>query len=173
MIRETVAFLVGVAAGGVAAKLYFENKYKTQAAEEIAAMREIMAEKTKAVEEETEEVGEEDNRLNHSAPIRDDEKMKTDYHSIADAYKKVAKDDPNNEPVIVTPEEYADADQKYACENLDYYVEDDMVMSNGEEVDNVAELLGEDNLKGFKESDDDTMYIRNDLFMIMYEVCKA
>lgn len=179
MIREGIAFTVGVAVGAVGVKLYLDTKYKAQVQEEMAAIREAYQNKYAATDkEEPEGEGAEEetkgDRLNHSAPIREDaEKLKTNYQAITDAYTKVAKDDPNNDPVIITPEEYADADEKYALEAFDYYPADDIMMSGDEEVDNAADLLGKENLEEFKASDEDTMYIKNDLFMIMYEVCKA
>ena len=179
MIKEAIAFCVGAAAGAIGVKLYLDTKYQTQVQEEIDAMREAYEKKYNektSEKEETEEKKEEDNRLNHSAPIRDREdldKLKTNYHDITNAYTKVVKDDPNNDPVIITPEEYADADEKYATENLDYYAEDDIVMSGDEEISNIDELVGKENMDEFKRSDEEAMYVRNDLFMIMYEVCKA
>lgn len=176
MVRESIAFVLGVAAGAIGVKLYLDTKYKQQVDEEISAMREAFANKYEQKEEESEDEEEENSNdiLNHSAPVRDDAiELKTSYHNIASAYKEVVKDDPNNEPVIISAEEYEEADHKYALESLDYYVDDNIMMSGDEEMTNAEEVLGKDNLEKFKESDEDTIYIKNDLFMIMYEICKA
>lgn len=176
MVKECIAFVAGLGVGAVCAKLYLDTKYKQQVDEEISAMREAFINKyesEKNVEDQDpDNVAE--NIINHSAPIRDDAKeLKTKYHDIAGSYKEIVKNDPNNEPVIISEEEYSEADNKYAFESLDYYIDDGVIMSGEDEIGNAEEILGKENLNEFKNSEEETIYIKNDLFMIIYEVTKV
>ena len=74
-------------------------------------------------------------------------------------------------PYIISPEEYEEGD--YAKESLDYYEGDEVLVDPfGDIVDNVDEIVGEDFASHFGEYEKDTVYVRNDMTEIDYEILR-
>ena len=76
-------------------------------------------------------------------------------------------------PFVIDVDDYELTCSHYAKVSLHYYVADDILVTNEDELIFDSELLGNclEN-SGFLDNDDDVIYVRNDIMMADYEIAK-
>lgn len=195
-----VIFAAGFSAGAAAGILLLKGKFKAAAEEEIRQMREYVAKKEAQIKEKEKEHSEwqkfedEDEAPtspNNFASLVKDEEAKSAYFKYATEtpVNDIKKEDfdemkerlergehPEEEhdaPYILSVEEFEDGRPGYDSIGLAYYEDDGSLVDDGEELVDVGETVGEENLKAFAESNDDAMYVRNDQFGVDYEVIRV
>lgn len=194
-IKVIAAFVVGAAAGAAGATLYFKEKYKAESDNEIRQMREYYKKKMAEAEagEDDEAKPEEESR--HSAyssfdSLVKDEEAKKAYvnYNTVNPVESLTKEEfdemreramtaqhpeeEHDEPYILTVEEFEDGRAGYDSIGLSYYEGDDTLVDESEEMVDVDQTIGEENLTWFKDSGTDAMYIRNDRVSCDYEVIR-
>lgn len=186
MSKSIIAFIAGGIVGAVASALYFKDKYRKIADEEIKSVKEVYTvPKQEKSEEKTEEKSDKE-------PEKDEEviKPKTSINQyreimrkqgyIGGSYKKPGEpddeeDDDNikedlDRPYVISPDEYGD---KYGADNcyiLTYYADGVLEDEDGELIDDVDEIVGRESLETFGEYEEDMVYVRNDVRRADYEI---
>jgi len=187
MVERLSIFAAGAVVGVLAAKTYFSTKYKQQAEEEIRQMRDYIQKKEAQIKAEAEEK-EETSSPDNFASLAKDEEAKSAYFKYATAMpvNDISKEDfeemkerlagsehpeeEHDEPYILTVEEFEDGKPGYDSIGLSYYRGDDSLVDDAEELVDVDETVGEENLDVFRRSDQDSIYIRNDRIGVDYEI---
>ena len=177
-LSKVLIFTAGVAIGSVVTWKLVENKYKKIAQEEIDSVKEVFSRKKKeesAVEEPNDDIYGEDEPVKKEKTARQLEKE--EYEDLIERSSYISYSDKKEEinmekPYIISPEEYEEGD--YDRETLDYYEGDGVLVDAfGEIVDDVAETVGEDFSSRFGEYEQDTVYVRNDITEIDYEILRV
>lgn len=193
-IKVIAAFVVGAAAGAAGATLYFKDKYKAESDNEIRQMREYYKKKMAEAEAKEDDIPAEE-ETKHSvyssfdSLVKDEEAKKAyvNYNTVNpvesltkeefDEMRERAMmaqhpEEEHDEPYILTVEEFEDGRAGYESIGLSYYEGDDTLVDESEEMVDVDQTIGEENLTWFKDSGTDAMYIRNDRVSCDYEVIR-
>ena len=176
-----LAFIGGVATGVIASCGYFKKKYRDQAEEEIASVKEVFSKREKTSRQEpakAEAMATLHEALERAAvviepkekePASDDNfvsGVKKFHQNIEGALNRMKEG-----PYVIKPEEYDD-DNDYEKIELTYYA-DRIVTDEDEDIVECPEvLIGEDFASHFGEYEDDAVYIRNDERGSDYMICK-
>lgn len=161
-VKYFVTFALGAAAGSVAAWGLLKSKYAQMAKEEIEEVREYYRHK------DTDEEG-----ITCPDPVVFDEKNDTEeYASIIEPYtgSKGGSEMTNNKITVITPEEFI-SDDEYQSESLTLYACGTLTDDFDNPIEDVDAMVG-DALDHFGEYEDDTVFVRNDLYKCNYEICK-
>lgn len=123
-----------------------------------------------------------ENELAEAEGPKDDEEMteEEDIEATADyEMYQINKDHQealkeNRPPFIIEADDYELTCSHYAKITLHYYVSDDLLVTDEDEIVQITDQLGnclEDS--GFLDNSDDVLYIRNDIMMADYEIVKV
>lgn len=174
LITKVCMFATGAAIGSVVTWQFLKTKYENLAQEEIESVREYYAQKNLSVPE---DMVEQEEEIDEEIPVE----TKRDYNNIIkhSAYTADNEEDDENEeeedemnrPYAIAPEE--SWEQDYPTLSLTYYEGDGVLVNDqGEVIDNVDELVGEDFADHFGEYEDDSVFIRNDAMEVYYEILR-
>lgn len=200
-VENFVTFAAGFAIGAVTGIFLVKRKCQEQAENEIRQMRDYIQKKEAQIKEaekehsEFQEFEDEDEepkaKASYFESLANAEEAKAayiHYDTVApvrdinkEEFDKMkerleAGEHPEEEhdaPYILTVEEFEDGRPGYDSIGLAYYEGDGSLVDDSEELVDVEETVGEDNLKFFADSTDDAMYIRNDRFGVDYEVVRV
>lgn len=186
-IERVGIFVAGAVVGVLASKAYF----KKQADDEIRQMRDYINKKEAQLKEKEADISEEPSSPDNFASLAKDEEAKAAYFKYATTMpvNDIKKEDfdemkerlekgehpeeEHDEPYILSVEEFEDGRPGYDSIGLSYYDGDDSLVDDSEELVDVDETVGADNLKAFADSDEDSMYIRNDKLGVDYEIIRV
>ena len=155
------AFVAGVAIGSVGTWKLIDAKVKAKyeqiAKEEIES---VVREFSKDVDVE----------LPKSEPEATDEK---EYISLANDLYYNAEEGGTNEmhdkPYVISPDEFGDNDE-YDIVTLTHYADGVLEDENGDIIEDVDDIVGEDFYTHYGEYEDDAVHIRNDKLKTDYEI---
>jgi len=123
---------------------------------------------------------EEENMAESESP-KDDEEMtdeedleaQEDYETymLNEDHKKAMAE--NRPPYIIELSDFELTCSHYAKVTLHYYVSDDLIVTDDDEIVSIQDMLGDCiDESGFKDNDEDIMYVRNDRLCVDYEIEK-
>lgn len=94
---------------------------------------------------------------------------KTDYTSF---YLRTEDDtsEMTKEPYVISPDDFDEIG--YDVVSLTYYSDGVLANTDGDVVDDVDELIGNDSLSHFGEYEEDSVFVRNDLLKTDFEILK-
>lgn len=187
-----ISFAAGAVVGAGAAYFCLKEKFKMQAEDEIRQMRDYYKKKMDELENDDEEEESENEHSSYSSfdsLIKDEEAKKAyvNYNTVNPeasmtkeefdemrerAMMTQAPEDEHDEPYILTVEEFEDGKAGYDSIGLSYYEGDDTLVDEAEDMVEVDETVGSENMEWFKASGVDAMYIRNDRVGCDYEVIR-
>lgn len=175
-------FMAGATVGAAAAWLYLKKHYEQIAQEEIDSVKAAFAERKEvniatpseediaANKKKADMAKLKPDLVNYAAKLQ--EEGYTNYAAKSDKNNKEEDDDPvNEEPYIISPEEYGDID-KYTKLNLTYYSDGTLADDDDEIVDDIDETVGSDFAKHFGDYEDDSVWVRNDRLKCDYEILR-
>lgn len=180
-------FVAGAVVGVLASKAYF----KKQADDEIRQMRDYVNKKEAQLKDKEADISEETSSPDNFASLAKDEEAKSayfkyatitpinvvkkeDFDEMKERLEKVEHpEEEHDAPYILSVEEFEDGRPGYDSIGLSYYDGDDSLVDDSEELVDVDETVGADNLKAFADSDEDSMYIRNDKLGVDYEIIRV
>ena len=155
------AFSLGAAAGSLVARNILKKKYEQIAQEEIDSVKEKYSVK----------------KLETPVTKSDDEDFDDDPTSLANILDEYRSTDERkednvkvNKPYVISPEEYDTVG--YETLSLTYYSDDVLTDEWDNVIHNVDEIVGEDSLKQFEDSDEDSVFVRNDELKCDYEILR-
>lgn len=169
--KISLAFVLGAAAGVLAAWGYLKQKYEAIAQEEIDSVKAVFAKKHMEQGEKVMEGFKDD--LNNPA-----DKIK-EYSSILRRYtspeeqknKSKTKDDYIDEPYVISPDDFGELED-YEKISLTYYSDNVLTDEGDEPVDDIESIVGVESLKRFGEYEEDSVFVRNDRIKCDFEILK-
>lgn len=158
---KVIIFTFGAVGGAIVAGQYFRKKYERIAREEIDSVKEVFAKR----KPEAGDVRAKANRAKEKPVVTEYAAMvhKRDYKS------KKEENTMNDEPYVITPEEFGAKDD-YDVVSFTYYADKLLADENDELVDDIKNVVGYDALNSFGEYEDDSVFVRNDRLKCDYEV---
>lgn len=176
-----LGFVTGIAVGGASVWYYTKEKYAQLAQEEIDSVKKAYAQRgqrAKVVETPNDPPTDTENdRFQDKEDIaayarKIQEEGYVDYSSTVVPSKSTTEAPAKTDiPYVIAPYEFGELDG-YAKISLTYFADDILADEDGEEVDNVEEIVG-DALSHFGEYEDDSVYVRNDAKRCDYEILKS
>ena len=168
-----LAFVIGAAVGGAAAWFYAKKKYEALAQEEIDSVKEVFAKKNpekaaRRTDIHPDAVSEKPNIMEYAAKLKDSGYV--GYDTCSKTSEK--KEEPTSKPYVIPPEEFGEK-EGYAQLSFMYYADGTLADDGDQIVDNIEELVGEDSLSHFGEYEDDSVYVRNDVRKIDFEILRS
>lgn len=183
-IKNLLIFGGGVAAGAVATYFYLKDKFEQYAQEEIDSVKEhykAKSEKEKPVEETKEEkpkfsdkeVEDYKDYVRESGYVNYSNYMSKEEMNQAKENGEYNKDIriPEEIPYIIQPEEFGE-EEGYDTQTLTYFADKVLVDDLDDEVEDPDTVVGLENLKVFDEFNASSVYVRNDIFRMDYEILK-
>mgnify|MGYP007007453797 CR=1 FL=1 len=177
-LNKAFIFMLGAAVGAVTTYVVVKKKFEKKADEEIESVKEALGKRRKCEREKEEE--------NNSTTIYEvaDKELKERLDSLG--YNTAAsdpRDDPKEfrivhcneegaidmrEPYVIPPEEFGEND--YQTETLYLYADDVLTDDMDNPIEDVDGMVGEDSLTHFGEYEDDSVFVRNDVLKIDFEI---
>lgn len=187
-IKNLLIFGGGVATGAVATYFYIKDKFEKYTQEEIDSVKAYYKNKaekanpTQEVEPEPEE-----ERPQFSEKEKEDYKSyvrESGYVNYSNYMNKEEMDQakengeynkdiriPEEIPYIIQPEEFGE-EAGYDTQTLTYFADKVLVDDLDDEVEDLDTVVGLENLKVFDEYGASSVYVRNDIFRMDYEIIK-
>lgn len=159
--KMILMFVAGVAVGSIATwKLVdakVREKYERIAKEEIDSVIEAFS---KDVQKE-------------SITKEKDTETKDDYISLANDLYNISEEGGTKEmrdkPYVISPDEFGENDE-YDIVTLTHYADGVLEDENGDIIEDVDEVVGDDFYTHYGEYEDDAIHIRNDILKTDYEI---
>ena len=171
-MKNLLCFVAGAAIGSVVTWKLIEKKYKDLADEEIESVIETFKNRKPRITKDNEKETVEDIVTAEGYSIEDEEETNEDddsnYTVDVDTGVEVIV------PYVITPEQFGEYSE-YGTKTLTYYA--DNVLTD--EIDNpitseeMVTMIGPDALDHFGEYEDDSVYIRDEINEMDYEILKS
>lgn len=168
-------FTAGAAIGSAVTWKLVKDKYARIAQEEIEALRDWYMQRNKNDEEPPVEKEEAPVEVKPESTPEFTQQERIDYANIANTYtnnNEKGVPAPVKRPYVISPDEYDE--NGYQTVSLTLYedgvIEDDYF--NVWDDDQIEESIGHDSLNHFGEYEDDSVFVRNDVEEIDYEILK-
>lgn len=162
IILGSLSFTIGACIGSYITYKNVKSKYEQIAQEEIDSVKELYSNKSKKDKENIREEKQKKQEINNYASIL----SKSGYTD----YSKTENVENILEPHVILPEEYGE--NEYETLSYTFYADGILADEDDEIVENVVELVGKDFANHFGEYEDDSVFIRNDIREIDFEVLR-
>lgn len=168
-LSKAFIFTLGAAVGSLVTWKLVKTKYEQIANEDIADVKEYYAAKYGENSKETDEPeAEEDEEDEEDEEFDDYEaELKTNGYTSAatEGVKAVAK-----QPYVIAPEDFGDCG--YDMETLYYYADGVLTDDQGNQIEDVDNVVGKSSLNHFGEYEDDSVHVRNERYKTDYEILR-
>ena len=180
LVKEVAIFAAGAGIGFFVGRKFYQEKYRREADEDIAAVKEFT---TQRINEMKQSIMDVDIETTEDATDISEEELQTN-ESIVMQYDKVSKEGEVERPEMAKPvtdmsiyviseEEFLE-DGKYDKVSLEYFEEDKVLVDERDiPVEDADKILGEGTLDDFVISGDNEMYVRNDDISVDYELTRS
>lgn len=164
-----IALAIGAAVGSLVTWRLLKNKYEQQAQNEIAEMREFYSNKTKKFE--PKQFEQKYFELDTFTPEAEASNIiKENAYGYPEEEKGGEKAVYNDDkPYVITPEEFGEKDD-YETVSLTYYADGVLADDADEPIDDIDDVVGKESLEHFGEYEDDSVFVRNDIYRCDYEI---
>ena len=167
-LKYALIFASGAGIGVLASWKFFETKYNKIADEEIAAMKEHYKNKEKEAAEPTEDVEQTD--------ISDKEALEAEKETYVEIINDYVGEGGSasmhfSKPEVISPDDFGEL-ENYETETLTLYADGVLTDDWDNIIEDVEAMVGVDSLSRFGEYEDDTVFVRNDIYRTDYEICR-
>lgn len=165
-LNKVLIFCCGAAVGSAVTWKLLKTKYEQIANEEIESVKEVFSRPQQATpsEGDTERY---DEATIDSGTVEKYKDMVNNLYHVPAAEEEVDVD----RPYVISPEEFGDLDN-YNVVSLTYYSDGVLIDEEGNIVDDVDDLVGEDFASHYGEYEEDSVFVRNDARMTDYEILR-
>lgn len=171
------AFILGAAAGSVAAWKLLEHRFEQRFQEEKESMKKVYSEELS--DDDSEEENEETIEDPEEDPAYKEVIKKGGYTSYSDIMSRgtseVKKTVKKSNARVITLEEFDEDDDDYDVITLTHYSDGVLADDRGDIISDTEYVVGPDALKSFgkyDDGDDDTVYVKNDNLKTKYEILR-
>lgn len=187
-LSKLFIFATGAAVGSVVTLCLVRAKYEKMTLDEIRSIRKLYEPSGDDDYVEVDDLDdEEDDGEEDDEPELDEATVK-EYSRLVTKYNRTStdvnpkkenvieiekEDDKEMKPYVIPPEEFDE--NGYDTVSLYWYEDGVVTYALGGEVvaeEDIDDLIGEDSPNHFGEYEDDTVYIRNDMMMTDFELCR-
>lgn len=168
------AFLAGAAVGALATWKCVKTKYERMAREQINSMREVMAKKQERFNKTSDDIKAEiDSQVEaHNAAMEEVDRI-IDSCNYASHTNYVGKKDNENFGTeliyVIPPEDYGEKED-YDCIELTYWSDGVLTDDLDEPIEDIEGTVQYESLKHFGEYEDDSVFVRNDIRKVDYQI---
>lgn len=162
-LKGAVIFLLGASAGTSASYIYFKKKYDEKK-EELDELTEHYLAKI----EKEEDVAKMETIISDNQYVSYDKLSEEGAKTVINEVplQPVIIDSPPEdypeEPIIITEEDYSERELSFDKLEMDYYVGDNALVDENDELIEAGDIVGYENLEKFiSDESEDVMYIRN------------
>lgn len=179
-IKGALLFMAGGAAGFGAGWLLFKKKSEIRADKEIEEVKAYYAEKLISEKKRIDRLEDDSKKINEAIEsVYSDAKIKdkTSYHKIGKeeeivkAEKESPEEDEPTKPYLITEEEFLNDKNDYDKISLTYYMFDDTLADECDEMIDVEENISSDIYNQIATSDED-LYVRNNAIQTDFEIMR-
>lgn len=184
MIKEIVIFGVGAALGFGSGYLYFKKKYERIANTEIDEVKAYYAEKLISEKKRLDKLEEDSKKIDDAIkdiyPVK--KEAKTNYNKVSETDKKEEEivkaeaespeEDEPTKPYLITEEEFLNDKNDYDKISLTYYIFDDTLADECDEMIDIEETISSDIYDQIAGSDED-LYVRNNTLQTDFEIMRV
>lgn len=179
-VKNVLIFGGGVATGAVATYFYIKDKFEQYVQEEVDSVKEHYKKKVEENKNDTEEV-EDEEEPKFTQKEKEEYKSMVKESGYVNYSNYMNQDDreesksnmrtPEEDPYVIQPEEYGE-ELGYDTQTLTYFADKVLVDDLDDVVEDPETVVGTENLKIFDEFGASSIYIRNDIFKMDYEIIK-
>lgn len=186
IIKGVAIFAAGVGAGFFVGKKFYQEKYRREADEDIASVKEFTTQRINEMKRNIMDV-DKDIEISTTEDIEDisEDELKTNerivmqYNTVSKSEGEVERPEPKHEPrtgmsiYVISEDEFME-DGGFDKVSLEYFEGDGILVDERDvPVDDPNAILGEGTLDDFVISEDPAMYVRNDNISVDYELTKS
>lgn len=174
-LKGALIFLLGSGVGASASYLYFKKLYDEKR-EELVELQEHYTKKLdKEIDKDiTTSIIKQEEYVSYDKLNEEEIKTVIKEREIEAIALEAPSEDYPEEPIIITESDYQERELYFDKLEVDYYVEDESLVDENDELVNIADSIGYDNLEGFiADEKEDIMYIRNSANSSDYMVRKV
>ena len=180
-MKGAIIFACGAGIGFAGGVFFTKNKYEDKFNSELSDMRQHYQEKLNNLEEKidiAESKIEADEIIKKEGYVSYDRMNETE---VRDRVKTIMEkaingdkppEDYPDEPFVITEEDFSERELYFEKIECDYYLGDEALVDEADELLNIDDTIGYDNLEKFINSDESIMYIRNAHLSTDYLVTK-
>lgn len=174
-LKGLFIFAAGAVAGAIAGAYLVKDKILADAREEINEVREYYKTKkeTKKEDQPMEEQEKEEYKVEESE--KEECREIISKHNYANYSKRTeepeTKVEANDTPYVIDPEEFGE-EEGYDTMTLTYFADGVLVDDTDDVIDEPDSVVGLENLKVFEEFGASSVYVRNDIWRMDFEIIK-
>lgn len=176
---NVLMFAAGAAIGSAVTWKLVKDKYRKIADEEIESIKETFSNRNEKPMENPEQGHKIDwSKLEDLNEDEDEDECETTEDDLRE-YEALAKNYTNEKggvtmtkkPYVISPEEFGEIDEYHRI-SLRYYADGVLEDDDGNIIEDIDELLGDDPSEHFGEYEDDSVFVRNEYLETDFEVLK-
>lgn len=180
-LKGAIIFACGAGIGFGVGVVLTRNKYEDKFNSEMSEMRQHYQEKLNGLEEKIDIA---ESKLGAAEIIKNEKYVSYDRMNeteVRDRVKTIIEkavngdrppEDYPDEPFVITEEDFSERELYFEKIECDYYLGDGALVDEADELLNIDDTIGYDNLESFINSDESIMYIRNAHLSTDYLVTK-
>lgn len=191
VIKNVAIFAAGAGIGFFVGKKFYQEKYRREADEDIASMKEFTTQRINEMKqnimdipdaeeveisttEDIEDISEEELKTNESIVMKYDTISKEGKPKKEETVEEETPDPRTSMSIYVISEEEFMEDGDFDKVSLEYFCGDGVLVDDRDiPVEDPDKILGEGTLDDFVVIDDVDMYVRNENISIDYEITKS
>ena len=174
-LKGALIFLLGSGVGASASYLYFKKLYDEKRGELVELQEHYTKKLDKEIDKDiTTSIIKQEEYVSYDKLNEEEIKTVIKEREIEAIALEAPSEDYPEEPIIITESDYQERELYFDKLEVDYYVEDESLVDENDELVNIADSIGYDNLEGFiADEKEDIMYIRNSANSSDYMVRKV
>lgn len=181
-LKGSLLFGVGAALGFGCGLLFFKEKYKRIADEEIDSVKSYYQDKMIAERARIDKIEENSKKLDEVIDeyTKKEEKPRTKYNKVGEtkedeevkAEQENPEEDEPTKPYLITEEEFLNDKNEYDKISLTYYTYDDTLADEYDEMIDIEESISSDIYNQLASSEED-LYVRNNTLETDFEIMRV
>lgn len=182
ILKGAVIFVAGMGCGFGIGTIVWKEKYRKFAEKEVADMKAWYEEEAKIAKEiqqkekdikKTAEIIEEQGYVSYDKMSEEEVLDRVRTIQEKSAAKAHPEEDYPDAPFVINEPAYSEEELYFEKIQADYYLDDGALVDENEELLNIDDCIGYENLERFLNSEEGVMYIRNAHLATDYEVTKV
>lgn len=166
-----IVLAIGAAVGSLVTWRLLKEKYERHAQEEITEIRKFYADKANERSDNLEELKKSFEPKVFASNAETNDRAQANNICETNGYTKGGEKEVFNDdkPYVISPDEFGTIDY-YETVSLTYYADGVLTDDADEPIDDVDDVVGTESLTHFGEYEDDSVFVRNDIYRCDYEI---
>lgn len=172
-MKNLLIFCLGASIGAVGAYFVVKKKYDEMLRNEVESVKEVYRAKAEAAESDSNDISE-----NEIRPSMAEKPEMMDYYNTIrnEKYIEPEEEKDNSDQnipeamYVIAPDSYGELD--YDTISFNYWADGVLTDEDDNVVDDYEDIIGGKALNSFGEYEEDSVYVRNDVLRVDYEILK-